>query len=78
LASVLHRLVDAGHSVIIVEHNAHLLAECDWLIELGPTGGPEGGYLVAEGTPEDVARKRSPTAGFIASVLDKANRRPVK
>ena len=55
LVDVLNRLVDAGHTVLAVEHHPHLLAACDWLIELGPVGGPDGGHIIATGTPEDVA-----------------------
>jgi excinuclease ABC subunit A len=51
LIGVLRRLVADGGSVIVVDHHTHLLAACDWLIELGPLGGPDGGYVVAEGTP---------------------------
>jgi excinuclease ABC subunit A len=56
LLSVLQRLVDAGNSVIFVEHNLDLVKAADWVIDLGPEGGMAGGQLVAEGTPEDVAR----------------------
>jgi excinuclease ABC subunit A len=69
LNGVLHRLVDAGNTVFVVEHHAHLLAACDWLIELGPGGGPAGGKLIAAGTPEDVARGETPTAPYLREVL---------
>jgi excinuclease ABC subunit A len=70
LVDVLQRLVDAGHSVIVIEHNLDLIAESDWLIDLGPEGGEGGGRLVAEGTPEQAARaKRSHTGRFLHSVL---------
>src|ERR1700722_11657002 len=71
LVSVLQRLVDAGHSVIVIEHNLDLIAEADWVIDLGPEGGEAGGSIVAEGTPEQVARnKRSHTGQFLHSFLD--------
>jgi excinuclease ABC subunit A len=66
LVEVLQRLVDAGHSVIVIEHNLDLIAEADWLIDLGPEGGDAGGEIVAQGTPEEVARnKRSHTGRFL-------------
>jgi len=70
LVEVLQRLVDAGHSVIVIEHNLDLIAEADWVIDLGPEGGDGGGQIVAEGTPEEVARtKNSHTGRFLRSVL---------
>lgn len=70
LASVLHQLVDEGHSVIVIEHHTHLLATCDWLIELGPGGGPAGGRIIAEGTPETLAEAMTPTAPFLREILE--------
>jgi excinuclease ABC subunit A len=70
LVEVLQRLVDAGHSVIVIEHNLDLVAEADWLIDLGPEGGRDGGRIVAEGTPEQVAEvKHSHTGKFLRTVL---------
>ena len=72
LVEVLQRLVDAGHSVIVIEHNLDLIAEADWVIDLGPEGGAGGGTIVAEGTPEQVARNKfSHTGKFLRSVLGK-------
>jgi len=71
LVEVLQRLVDAGHSVLVIEHNLDLIAEADWLIDLGPEGGEAGGRIVAEGTPEVVAgNKRSHTGRFLRSFLN--------
>jgi len=70
LLQVLHQLVDAGHTVIVIEHHLDVLADADYLIELGPEGGEAGGELIAHGTPEQVAKaKRSATAPFLRAVL---------
>ncbi len=70
LVEVLNRLVDAGHTVVVVEHHPHLLASCDWLIELGPGGGPDGGKIIAEGPPSELAKKETPTAPYLQDVLE--------
>jgi len=70
LVGGLNQLVDAGHTVIVVEHHPHLLANCDWLTELGPEGGPEGGRVIAEGPPEKVAKMDTPTAPYLREVLE--------
>lgn len=70
LIRVLHRLVAAGHSVLVIEHNLDLLAECDWLVDMGPEGGERGGRVVAQGTPATVAkRKRSLTGQYLRALL---------
>jgi excinuclease ABC subunit A len=68
LVSVLHRLVDAGNTVVIIEHNMDVIAEADWVLDLGPEGGEAGGKIVAEGTPSRLARSRSGshTARYLA------------
>ena len=70
LIGVLQRLVDGGHTVVVVEHHPHLLASCDWLVELGPGGGPDGGRVIAAGTPEAVASGSTPTAPYLRSILE--------
>jgi excinuclease ABC subunit A len=70
LIGVLHRLVDDGHTVVVIEHNLDVAAEADWVLDIGPEAGDGGGTLVAEGPPEVVARARdSRTAPFLATVL---------
>ena len=56
LTHVLQRLVDAGNTVIVIEHNFDLLAACDWMIDMGPTGGRNGGEILAQGTPEQICQ----------------------
>jgi excinuclease ABC subunit A len=70
LIGVLHRVVEEGNSVVVVEHSPHVLASCDWLIELGPVGGPEGGHVVSEGTPPFVAARDTPTAPYLREALE--------
>ena len=61
LIHVLHQLVDAGNSVIVIEHNLDVMAEADWLIDLGPEGGAAGGRVVAQGAPEQIVSRKRPT-----------------
>lgn len=76
LLVVLNRLVDAGNTVIVVEHNLDVIRVSDHVIDLGPDGGPGGGQIVAEGTPEEVAASTSVTAHYLRQALD-AHRGPV-
>ena len=69
LARSLDAIVDAGNSVLLVEHDPQLLATCDWLLELGPGAGPAGGEVVFEGTPESLAAADTATAPFVREVL---------
>jgi len=70
LIDALNRLVDAGHSVIVVEHNLDVIKCADWVIDLGPEGGHRGGFIVAEGTPEAIAaHPESHTGRFLREVL---------
>jgi excinuclease ABC subunit A len=76
LVEVIQRLVDAGHTVIVIEHNLDLIAEADWVIDLGPEGGDGGGRLVVQGTPEHVARhERSHTGRFLRPLVSPTTRR---
>jgi excinuclease ABC subunit A len=71
LIHVLHRLVDAGNSVVVIEHNLDVMAEADWIIDLGPEGGDGGGRIVAEGPPAQVVKRaaRSHTARILGDFL---------
>jgi excinuclease ABC subunit A len=63
LLDVLHRLTDLGNSIIIIEHNLDVIRNADWIIDLGPEGGEEGGRIVAQGTPEQVAKNKKSYTG---------------
>jgi excinuclease ABC subunit A len=80
LLGVLKRLVESGNTVIVIEHNLDVIKSSDWVIDMGPEGGFRGGTVVAEGTPEEVAKvKASYTGQYLAEILAtnrKAN--PVK
>jgi excinuclease ABC subunit A len=78
LLTVLSRLVDTGNTVVVIEHNLDVIKSSDWVIDMGPEGGFRGGLVVAEGTPEDVAKvKESYTGHYLAEILA-SNHAPVK
>jgi excinuclease ABC subunit A len=70
LLDMLGKLVDAGNTVVVIEHNLDVIKTADWIIDLGPEGGDRGGEIVAQGTPEDVAKvKGSYTGQFLKRIL---------
>jgi excinuclease ABC subunit A len=76
LLSVLFRLADAGNTVVVIEHNLDVIKCADWIIDLGPEGGAAGGFVIAEGTPEQVARKTSTDTGrYLAPLIGPGRRR---
>jgi excinuclease ABC subunit A len=76
LLEVLQRLVDQGNSVVVIEHNLDVIKTADRLLDMGPEGGEEGGYLIADGTPEQVAGEPdSATGGFLARLVEPKPRR---
>ncbi|HEY2279963.1 MAG TPA: excinuclease ABC subunit UvrA [Streptosporangiaceae bacterium] len=73
LLDVLHALVDKGNTVVVIEHNLDVIKTADWVIDLGPDAGPDGGLVIAEGTPEQVAANpESSTGRFLRPVLDRS------
>jgi excinuclease ABC subunit A len=73
LLEVLHRLVEQGNSVVVIEHNLDVIKTADWVIDLGPEGGVKGGEIIAEGTPETVAKEpRSYTGHYLKPMLERA------
>ncbi|MBN1695089.1 excinuclease ABC subunit UvrA [candidate division WOR-3 bacterium] len=72
LLKILRRLVDMGNTVVVIEHNLDVIKCADWIIDLGPEGGAEGGELIGEGTPEEIAEiKKSYTGKFLKEILEK-------
>jgi len=71
LLGVLNRLVEKGNTVLVIEHNLDVIKSADWIIDLGPEGGEKGGYIVTEGTPEQIARvKKSYTGQYLRKILN--------
>ena len=76
LLAVLHRLVDHGNTVVVIEHNLDVLKTADYLIDLGPEGGEKGGYVIAEGSPEELATNPASSTGtFLKETLEKQRKR---
>jgi excinuclease ABC subunit A len=71
LIHVLHRLVNGGHSVVVIEHDLDVIAEADWVIDLGPDGGNAGGQVVAATTPEQVVKLGTATGKALQGVLER-------
>jgi excinuclease ABC subunit A len=77
LLEVLHRLADQGNTVVVIEHNLDVIKTADWVIDLGPGGGVNGGRIVVEGTPETVAAtKESFTGQYLKPLLERASIKP--
>jgi len=72
LLSVFRKLVDSGHSLLVIEHNLDVIKSADWILDLGPEAGQHGGQLVAQGTPEQIAKTKTPTAKYIREALGRA------
>ena len=72
---MLQRLVDAGNTVLVIEHNLDVIKQADWLVDLGPEGGEAGGEIVAVGTPEDVAAGRGVVHRAVPAAAARARRR---
>ena len=73
LLDVIHRLVDAGHTVVIIEHNLDVITAADWIIDLGPEGGADGGRLIGQGIPDQIARCDSPTGAALRAYRDRGS-----
>ena len=74
LLHVMHRLVDAGNTLLVIEHNQNIWAEADWIIDIGPEGGTDGGQVVAEGPPAQLARSRKTHTGRLLAEFLAAHR----
>jgi excinuclease ABC subunit A len=73
LLGVLQRIVDRGHSIVVIEHNLDVLKSCDWILEVGPDAGINGGQIVAEGPPEELARADTATSPFLRDAFATSN-----
>jgi excinuclease ABC subunit A len=69
LLAVLQRIVDRGHSIVVIEHNLDVLKSADWILEVGPEAGAQGGRIIAEGPPEELAEARTETSPFLKAAL---------
>ncbi len=78
LMGILNKLVDRGNTVLVIEHNLDVIRMADHLIDMGPEGGADGGRIIAQGTPEEVAAMKSPTAPFLIAEGIKPARKSVK
>jgi excinuclease ABC subunit A len=77
LLEVLQRLVDAGNTVLVIEHNLDVIKQADWVVDLGPEGGDAGGEIIAVGTPEHIATvERSYTGRFLGPLLEAPRETP--
>ncbi|MDH5209335.1 MAG: hypothetical protein OEW34_11895, partial [Burkholderiaceae bacterium] len=72
LIRVLHRLVDAGNTVVVIEHNLDVIAEADWIVDLGPEGGAGGGRVIAQCSPDALRRKSTPTGRELEQFLTRS------
>jgi excinuclease ABC subunit A len=78
LLEVLHRLVDTGNTVVVIEHNLDVIKTADWVVDLGPGGGVNGGRIIAEGPPERITREPSSATGqYLKPMLERASVKPV-
>jgi len=78
LLQVLQRLVDYGNTVIVIEHHLDVIKNADWVIDLGPGAGDEGGYIIAIGTPEEIALKEGSSTGqYLSDILSKRELLPI-
>ncbi|MCX6435592.1 MAG: excinuclease ABC subunit UvrA [Actinobacteria bacterium] len=77
LLGVLNRLVDTGNTVVVIEHNLDVIKSADWVIDMGPEGGFRGGTVVAQGTPEDVAKNKDSYTGFYLASMLATNRKKI-
>ena len=72
---MLHRLVDHGNTVVVIEHNLDVLKTADWIVDLGPEGGENGGFVIAQGTPEQLTTKpKSSTGQYLREPLARARK----